>query len=228
MENKPTSLKIIDDIKEQIKLGVYGNNASLPSENELSLKYDVSRVTVQKALSVLVDANYIYSVPGKGYFAKELSFNKYKFKYEEFKNFNVKLLGVDIIMPPPDVIYNLQVPPKKRIVRIKRMAIKNEKPVAYDIKYIPYYSGIPIIEAEINYSLFSDLVSNLASPYEIKREIEVAGVFADDQISEVLEIIPGTPVVEVEQKLSNEDGICIGWGKVYYNIAYYKLHAEKV
>ena len=227
MENKPIYIRIIEDIKQKIMLGIYERNSPLPSENELSKKYSVNRVTVQKSISVLIAEDYIYSVPGKGIFAKEFSLNKYKYQYEELKKLNIKLIGVDIIKPPPEVIYNLQIPPDKYVIKIRRLAIDDEqKAIAYDIKYIPYYSGIQLIELELNNAYFTDLVSALASPYEIRGKIDIKGAFSDNQVSKALDISENTPVIEVSQKLVNEDNICIGWGIVYFNIDYFSLHAE--
>ena len=43
----------------------------LPSENELSARYQVSRQTVRKALSVLQNEGYIYAEHGRGTFCSE-------------------------------------------------------------------------------------------------------------------------------------------------------------
>ena len=227
MDNKPASMRIIEDIRQQIENGIYSKDSLLPSENELSMKYKVNRVTVQKALSALAADNYIYSVPGKGTFAKEISLNKYKFQYEELTGFDVKLISVDIILPPPEVIYYLHVPPNKHVVNIKRIALKHDIPIAFDIKYIPYYTGIQMIEAELNYSFLSDYVSTLVSPYEINGEIEISGTEADIQTSSLLNINAGTPVVELKQRLIHDDGTCVGWGKIFFTIDHFKLAAEK-
>ena len=67
----PVYLKIADDIRKQITYGLLNANDPLSSEKELCSKYGVSRMTVRKALAILVDENLLYSVPGKGYFTKK-------------------------------------------------------------------------------------------------------------------------------------------------------------
>ncbi|SHJ34867.1 GntR family transcriptional regulator [Pseudobutyrivibrio xylanivorans] len=59
---------IVNDIKKQINLGAYSVNEKIPSENQLALKYDVTRQTVRHALSVLVSEGYLYSKQGSGTF----------------------------------------------------------------------------------------------------------------------------------------------------------------
>ncbi len=65
--------QIIEDIKKQILSGDIPAGGKLPSENELSASYHVSRQTVRKAIAELTNAGYVYAVHGKGTFCMELS-----------------------------------------------------------------------------------------------------------------------------------------------------------
>ncbi len=64
--------KIMEDLKEQILKGEIQSGNKLPSENELSAAYQVSRQTVRKALSILENAGYVYAQHGRGTFCSEL------------------------------------------------------------------------------------------------------------------------------------------------------------
>jgi GntR family transcriptional regulator len=50
---------------------MYPPGARLPTEGELCSKFDVSRVTVRKALDELGDKGYLVRKPGKGTFVVE-------------------------------------------------------------------------------------------------------------------------------------------------------------
>ncbi len=64
-----TKLKqLADRISQDISMGVYRPGDSLPSINQLSKSYDVSRDTVFKAFIDLKERGLIDSTPGKGYF----------------------------------------------------------------------------------------------------------------------------------------------------------------
>ncbi len=63
--------KIFADIKNKIKSGYFKANQVLPSENELSEKYNVSRYSVRKAYDILEEQGYIYAEHGKGRFLSE-------------------------------------------------------------------------------------------------------------------------------------------------------------
>lgn len=228
MIKQPIHIQIANDIKQQIEFGIYKKDSLLPSENTLGNHYHVSRVTVQKALRILNNEDYIYSIPGKGSFAKEAPTDKYILKFSELnlldhKEQKQKLIGVDIVSPTPELIYTLHVHPQKKVIHIKRLIIIDDLPVAYDSKYIPYYSGVPIVEVEINYSAFPNLLSNIASPYEIKRELNIYGGTADGEINEILMLERGAPCVVVEQMFLDSENTPIGWGRIYLNPLYFKI-----
>lgn len=221
--------KIADDIKQQIELGIYRKHFLLPSENTIASNYNVSRVTVQKALRILTNENYIYSIPGKGNFVKESSVDKYILKFNELniydKDQKQKLIGVEIENPSPELIYTLHVHPSKKVIHIKRLISIEDEPIAVDSKYIPYKSGVPIIEVEINYSAFPSLLSNVVSPYEIKRKLNIYGGSVREDIATYLELQEGAPCVIIEQMILDTEKIPIGWGRMYLNPHYFKIES---
>ena len=64
--------RLMEDLKEKILSGEIRTGDKLPSENELSMQYQVSRQTVRKALSIMENAGYIYAEHGRGTFCSEL------------------------------------------------------------------------------------------------------------------------------------------------------------
>ncbi len=63
--------KIYNDIAEGIQTNKFPPGSRLPSEKELSLRYNVSRITSKKALEMLAEQNVILRMPGKGSFVME-------------------------------------------------------------------------------------------------------------------------------------------------------------
>ncbi len=70
--SKPLYLQIVDDIRYQIESGILRVDDQVGSQNELAQKYNVSLITVKKALSELIKEGLLYSRVGKGtYVAKQ-------------------------------------------------------------------------------------------------------------------------------------------------------------
>lgn len=57
---------IYDDLKQSITDGTYKENSLLPTEQSLSVHYDVNRSTLRKAMQLLADEGLIEKRPGKG------------------------------------------------------------------------------------------------------------------------------------------------------------------
>lgn len=65
---------LLQDVKEKIISGGYQPGDKLPSENQLSAKYDISRQTVRKAFAILEQDGYIYAEHGRGTFVSDQAF----------------------------------------------------------------------------------------------------------------------------------------------------------
>jgi GntR family transcriptional regulator len=67
----PLHKQISDWLREQIEEGSLKKNEKLPSENELSDTFEVSRVTVRRALQTLENEQLIYRCQGLGSFVSD-------------------------------------------------------------------------------------------------------------------------------------------------------------
>jgi len=65
-------LNIMEDLRNDMLNGIIKPRDKLPSENELSGKYSVSRQTIRKALEVLEEEGFIYAEHGRGTFCSEM------------------------------------------------------------------------------------------------------------------------------------------------------------
>ena len=63
--------QLIDEIKNQITSGKLAVGDRLMTEFELSQEYNVSRITVRKAIEVLVEENILIKKQGIGTFVAE-------------------------------------------------------------------------------------------------------------------------------------------------------------
>jgi len=70
--------KIYNKIIEKIISNEYIEGDKLPTENELALEYDVSRITSKKALDQLAQNGYIKRIQGKGSYVLEVDDTKLK------------------------------------------------------------------------------------------------------------------------------------------------------
>lgn len=65
---QPLYRQLVRELRNGIQAGTYPEGSKLPTEQELSQKYGVSRITVRNALKELAKENLIISKQGKGTF----------------------------------------------------------------------------------------------------------------------------------------------------------------
>jgi GntR family transcriptional regulator len=227
----PIYQHIIKEIKNKIKESILKPGDAIPSENSLCDIFGVSRMTVRKSLAILVNEGYITSIPGKGSFVNEPDSKKYILYYNEMTNLidsidTIKLIKVKIIRPAPKLIDNLNIPRSKKIIMVKRVHYSNGEAIAYDEKYLIYHKGMPIVEKEIKYSTFPEIVSRYTSLFAIKKELTISAQMPDKKISRYLSPDNVLPLLVVEQRLFNTQDMPIGLGITYYRGDSCKLSAS--
>ncbi len=224
----PVYLKIVEDIKKQINSAVLKPGDLVSSEAALCKEYGASRMTVRKGLAILTGAGYIYSVPGKGNFVRKPELNKYSIYYDELKNSinsvdQIKLLEVNIIMPDEKLADDLRITRNKNVIVIRRLFYTDEAPVAYDVKYLLYQKGMPIVENEIGQATFPEMLSKSIPQFTLKKELIIRAMVPGDDIKRYLNIDGEPALLVVEQKFYNDENKPMGLGITYYRGDYIKL-----
>ena len=53
------------------------------------------------------------------------------------------------------------------------MLYEKQQPIGYDIKYIPYYPGFPLIEKELEARDFVEILADRISPYSVQIDLKI-------------------------------------------------------
>ncbi|BAE84505.1 MULTISPECIES: GntR family transcriptional regulator [Desulfitobacterium] len=224
----PVYLQIVEEIKRKINSGSLKPGDAVASENALGKEYGASRMTVRKGLAILAKDGYIYSIPGKGSFVQKPELNKYTIYYDEMKNSintvdRSRLLEVNIIMPDEKLAGELQITRNKNVIVIRRLFFTEGKPIAYDIKYLPYSKGMPIVEEELEQATFPEMVSGSVSSFSLKKELTIYAQTPDEEIRNSLKIHDDLALLVIEQRIHNEENKPIGFCVTYFRGDYIKL-----
>ena len=227
----PVYLKIVEDIKKKVNSAELMPGDTVPPETALCKEYGVSRMTVRKGLAILANEGYIYSVPGKGSYVQKPEVNKYTLLYDEMNNpinsvDKARLLEVSIIMPDEKLADELQTTRNKHVIMIRRVFFTDGTPVAYDVKYLLYTKGMPIVEKEIEQATFQEMVSNGTPIFALKKKIIISAQVPNAEIKRYLNIYDELALLVVEQKLYNNENKPIGIGVTSYRGDYIKLQGN--
>jgi len=221
----PQYKKLYEILRKHILSGAYEEGSMLPSENELCAVHGVTRPTVRQALEALVRDGYIIKKQGKGSIVKKppqdigiLSISGTASAIGQ-QYLKTQILSKPQIMAwPENFSYELtDVERESGRIYLERLRLVNDQPVFYDINNLPNIN-LPRFTSRSfeNKSLFELLRSN----YQIEitgGEQKLKAIKATKQISELLKIKTGDPVLYLERKLNtNREGFHI-YSTIYFN-----------
>ncbi|MBD2465068.1 GntR family transcriptional regulator [Oscillatoria sp. FACHB-1407] len=143
----PLHLIISEQLREKITNGELQPGEQLPSEHQLMSVFEVSRITVRRAIANLVNQGLVSSHRGKGVFVKEqrkvtytLSSPMVFFEEDMLRqgvNSSIQNLVFEAVDAPVEVRQKLQLLPHQTTVYLqKKLLLINDIPVAVDITYI--------------------------------------------------------------------------------------------
>jgi len=140
----PLYYQIMEDIKQQINEQKFKNGDKLPTENWMMEHYNVSRVTIRKALSELVAQEQIMSKRGKGNFVvgKKLELplasmtSLHKMLTAAGINSSSKILSVNHCGLPVEIAEQTGLPEGEAVCVVHRIRLADGEPISDQTTYI--------------------------------------------------------------------------------------------
>lgn len=193
-------------IKKDICTKKYRPGDKLPSEKELEELYQVSRITVRRAVKELCDENILSKKQGKGTFVLggefvgRLSVGNVGFHQrmqEAGWTPDAEILEKSIIELPVPMTNDLHLAKGEKAVYLKRLLYADGRPMAVDICYLPlaHFPGI-FEKLEGDFSVFAILEQQYGTAIERFKKILRAKKATKD-MAHMLGCGVGDPVFEM-------------------------------
>ena len=225
--------KIISDINnETLK---YGDK--IETEQEIMKKYNLSRITVRRAISELVAEGNLVKKQGKGTFViknkierkiintsdslKIMSFTK------ELKENNIKasskIIELKIIPGIEEFNQKLGLTKNSKLIFMKRVRYANDSPMTIEENYFSYDKFKGLLEEKIEGSLYELLEKkyNVIPTRSSRQEIEI--VKSDEEQSKLLNVPTFEPLFYFSGVTYDENDIPIHIAKRYIIGSKYKF-----
>jgi GntR family transcriptional regulator len=226
LTGEPVYIQIEYELRSEITSGRVNPGQMLPSESALMSRFNAGRETVRRSLKELEHKGLIYTRPGKGYFVAEPEHNLYSFYFsDDDKNFYSKYNQVSYEIPSEEVSLALALSDRQKVIKISRIIMAQDDPVAYDEKYIPYDKGAPIVEAEIQYAVFPDIVSSKSPPFAFYTKMEIGSEIVNQKLQKILHCKAGESLLVLYRHIIGVDGRRLGYGKKYLTAKWGRLEA---
>jgi GntR family transcriptional regulator len=141
---QPLHIQLEEIIKLKIENEEWQPSGSILSENELSKKYGISRMTVRSVITRLVHEGLLYSIPGKGTFvcapkivSKPLSQMGIREQLEQMGyETSTKLIKIEKVAAPVRIAKVLELDADAQVYAIKRLRYVREEPFSIHTSYL--------------------------------------------------------------------------------------------
>lgn len=207
--------EVYSDIKRDILTNHYRAGNPLPTQEELSEKYNISRLTLKKSLHLLEEEGLIFSKRGSGTYVRQRLDTStgellpldlpvgvtYSHRDQKITS---KVLHFDARLPNKVEQKNLQIKANEPVYEIKRLRSINGKKYSFEHTIMPV-SIIPIDEDVLKGSLYDYLGSVAKLQLTDARRIVFADA-ANEEDHTVFEVDPGSPLFVIEQVAYDQKG----------------------
>jgi GntR family transcriptional regulator len=199
--------EIAEDLRARIDAGEMGERRILPSESELSHRYEASRVTVRKALEELRGEGLIDSRQGFGWFVAGTPFRQHLARLgtieaqleADGKHSERRILDFGFVRATARVRDALGV---EKVLRVRRVNLADGEPFARVTVWCPEALGADLSRSQVAERSFYELLPLRWGSAVQTIEAHAAG--ADD--AAVLEIPEGSPILVCERVTSDVSG----------------------
>lgn len=224
-EGIPRHIQISDWLREQIESNQFKPEEKLPSENDLAKKFQVSRVTVRRALQSLENESFIFRCQGLGSFVSENRTSHNLVKLTDF-NEDMAAAGIDassvvknfgVADAPERVRDILALDPGAKVLQIDRLRLGNQQAVAFDTTWLPLFYGQLLDQSKLHdRTIYSILENEYDIPIE-KGTYRLTAESADERLALELNVAPNTPLFLIERTTYT-----IREKPLYYQKRYYR------
>jgi GntR family transcriptional regulator len=228
----PLYLRLKRSIEDAVRQGVVRPGDALPSERDIAVKADVSRVTVRKAVQDLVKGGILVQRHGSGTFVAprvdrvEQSLSLLTSFTEDMARRGMAVrsewLDRGIYPPSPAEMMVLGLSSKEMVARVSRLRIADDTPLAIERAALSS-AVLPEPEA-VGASLYAALEQTGNRPVRAMQRISAANLGEAD--ARLLGVAPGVASLNIERISYLETGKVIEFTRSVYRGDTYDFVAE--
>jgi GntR family transcriptional regulator len=228
----PKYYRLANAFRHKIEDHEWEAREAIPSERQLEIMYSASRITIRKAIDVLVSQGYLYREHGRGTFVSPRKLQK---KIIELTSFSEDMLvrgmepgqiilSLGRVVPPKYIREKLELPSDdSTVIFLERLRLADGKPMGLQIGYINLPLEAQITEEEILEagSLYTLLKEKFGiEPTEAEESLEAT--LASKREAQLLDTAEGGPLLFNSRLLFSQDRKPVEFVKILYRGDRYK------
>jgi len=237
-DNSQTPLyrQIYDIFRKQIVSGRLKKNAHLPSEQEITEKLGVSRITVRRALNELAASGFVTRQRGRG---TVVTFNAaaptIRASFDQLLEgltrmgveTEVRLVSCATITPDRALREMMELSKGEKLQRIMRLRLLDDEPFSFLVTHIPSHVAEAYDEQELATASLIDLLDRAGhTPRSATQTISAAT--AEGDAARLLEIAEGVPLLRIHRLMRDKNEEIVQEINAHYRADRFQYHMNLV
>ncbi|MBP2100242.1 GntR family transcriptional regulator [Enterococcus rivorum] len=234
VSNLPIYIQIHDKIKEDIEKGVWTIGDRLPSERELAIHFNVSRMTLRQAIQTLADEGILERKIGSGTYVARKKVQEKMTGTTSFTDIMIsqnkqpssRTVSYFVAKPSSSEMEKLSLKENEYILRMERIRFADGIPICFEVASIPYSLIDQYSKSEISNSLYKTLEEKGGNKIGHANQT-ISAMLASEQIAEYLEVKRGDAILRLSQLSYFEDGTPFEYVRTQYVGNRFEFYLEK-
>lgn len=233
----PKYYQLASILRQKIEDGEWEPRASIPSERQLEVLYNISRTTVREAIDALVRQGFLYREHGRGTFVSPQKLQKGLMELTSFSEDLIRrgmqpgqvIRSLERVVPSPRILQRLELAAGTSVLRIERVRLGDGVPIGLQTSYLALREDqtISFEEMQAAGSLYRILQEKFqVIPTEAEETLEVT--LATPEEARLLEIAPGAPLLLNQRLLFSQERKPVEFVKILYRGDRYQYYLRLV
>ena len=227
----PLYRQLSDEIKAQIDEGKLRSGDRLMTEAEFSQQHGVSRITVRKAIELLVDEGFVIRKQGIGTFVAEKKMHRVMDSDNWVRSFSeasrlsgqepsTELVSVEWVMPEASILYHLHVGEDEKVLKIYRLRKIDGIPVMMETNYYPQKMDF-LLQANLTGSTYEVFREHGLIPSHGVKTVQIC--YATPEEAQRLEVKENQALLLQSEEVSDQNREILHYSKIVVNSQRYCL-----
>jgi GntR family transcriptional regulator len=223
-QDAPLYSRVETVIASEIAEGLLKVGDQLPTEDSLIGRFEVSRITVRRAIQNLVSRGLVEIRRGKGTFVAAPKITQ---ELRELSGFvedmhalgrkpTARVISKEVVTADATVARQLAVTKGERVVRIHRVRLADGVPLSFDETYLPLEIGKKVITNNLKVEPIFSLLERKYDVPLIEAEYKLDAVAADAEVAAALKVKARSPIFRIERTSYSRDGRPVDYERLYY------------
>ena len=196
----------------------------LPTEDSLIARFEVSRITVRRAIQNLVGRGLVEIRRGKGTFVASPKITQELTELSGFvedmyavgRKPTARVIGKDVVTADATVASHLALTKGQRVVRIRRVRLADGVPLSFDETFLPLELGKKIVTNNLKVEPIFSLLERKYDVPLIEAEYKLEAVAAEVEVASALRVKQGSPIFRIERTSYSTRNRPVDYEKLYY------------